>query len=923
MSTKTTFKRIALVAVAALGFGMLSVVPSNAASAASITIGTVPNARPGQTVAVPITVFLPAGLTTSDTITVNIEATAAPLQGGSANAASIFNAGTGGTDNQNGQRLSLSATPTGVTPAGVPDISAATELAGRIKGTAPRETSNSSPTGMVSASSGAYALTAGDIARGSFTWQALVTPDVIGSYSFLVSTSTHTVAANATSAYMAGDINTSFSLTAGSNTVTAVSLTPIAGTDILAGSPNGVPVMVTLTGGTLSGIEGINLTATGGGRIAPANGVVPGSFAAAGATTALTAANFAGGSSAIIFLRSAGTTAETINLVATSAAMGTPLTASRTFAVTDDLGDATNNITIQAPTAGAATAPTFAANNVTGGVAGTSTYTVSTTSTSQRIGYTTAALATAAAVTASGTQGYITIVDTRGLLTGVAGLQYDRVTSFAFADVASGGAFTFAANMSNVPAGADAFVVTIPVGTASTVGVATSANTITFRAAAPTNSGTVRVTPATTILAAPGAALTFTASVRDQFGSTLLNAPLTVTTTGRNNPAATSVNTGSTGSVTFTTADASTSTTNLVDTVTFTSGSATAAVVTITYRDAAVGTVTVTGGNTTDSVNALTNTTNPISVGTSTAGVEAGAITITATVKDALGNALAGVPVSFTVAGTGVAFTSTSATRYTGSTGTATGSLYAWVAGTYTYTVTAGGKTTTGTATFGSTTATNARVVSATVADNVVTGRVVDRLGNPVSGVTLYAVATSPANIGGAFLATGTTGANGTASWVVSGNGSVTVTAVNPALPAGSTFGQTCALAGNRTCATATTAAAAYAASTVGTATTAETHVGASFAPAGVASATVEVSSVDTAQVAADAAAEATDAANAATDAANAAAEAADAATAAAQDAADAVAALSTQVTELVSALRKQITSLTNLVIKIQRKVRA
>ena len=31
MSTKTTFKRIALVAVAAMGFGMLSVVPSSAA----------------------------------------------------------------------------------------------------------------------------------------------------------------------------------------------------------------------------------------------------------------------------------------------------------------------------------------------------------------------------------------------------------------------------------------------------------------------------------------------------------------------------------------------------------------------------------------------------------------------------------------------------------------------------------------------------------------------------------------------------------------------------------------------------------------------------------------------------------------------------------------------------------------------------
>ena len=77
------------------------------------------------------------------------------------------------------------------------------------------------------------------------------------------------------------------------------------------------------------------------------------------------------------------------------------------------------------------------------------------------------------------------------------------------------------------------------------------------------------------------------------------------------------------------------------------------------------------------------------------------------------------------------------------------------------------------------------------------------------------------------------------------------------------------------------------------------------------------------ATAASDAAAEATDAANAATDAANAAAEAADAATAAAQDAADAVAALATQVSEMVDALKKQITALTNLVIKIQKKVKA
>jgi hypothetical protein len=89
---------------------------------------------------------------------------------------------------------------------------------------------------------------------------------------------------------------------------------------------------------------------------------------------------------------------------------------------------------------------------------------------------------------------------------------------------------------------------------------------------------------------------------------------------------------------------------------------------------------------------------------------------------------------------------------------------------------------------------------------------------------------------------------------------------------------------------------------------------------AGSATATVVNSSVDAAT---DAANEATDAANAATDAALAAADAADAATAAAQDASDAVAALSATVAKLVASLKAQITSLTNLVIKIQKKVRA
>jgi len=88
--------------------------------------------------------------------------------------------------------------------------------------------------------------------------------------------------------------------------------------------------------------------------------------------------------------------------------------------------------------------------------------------------------------------------------------------------------------------------------------------------------------------------------------------------------------------------------------------------------------------------------------------------------------------------------------------------------------------------------------------------------------------------------------------------------------------------------------------------------------------ATVTATVADAAlDAATDAANEATDAANAATDAALAAADAADAATAAAQDASDAVAALSAEVSKMIASLKAQITSLTNLVIKIQKKVRA
>ena len=198
---------------------------------------------------------------------------------------------------------------------------------------------------------------------------------------------------------------------------------------------------------------------------------------------------------------------------------------------------------------------------------------------------------------------------------------------------------------------------------------------------------------------------------------------------------------------------------------------------------------------------------------------------------------------------------------------------------------------------------------SATAAANgsgvPVTVAVTDRYGNPVSGVALNVTASGVGSfMGGAITNSFTTDASGSytflANTVVSDGGVAKFTAT-----------------------TGTSGSFSDAAGYVGATEVDETLT------AGNKSASVEItfaagaSSIDVAQAATDAAAEATDAANAATDAANAAAEAADAATAAAQDAADAVAALSTQVSEMVNALKKQITALTNLVIKIQKKVKA
>jgi hypothetical protein len=292
----------------------------------------------------------------------------------------------------------------------------------------------------------------------------------------------------------------------------------------------------------------------------------------------------------------------------------------------------------------------------------------------------------------------------------------------------------------------------------------------------------------------------------------------------------------------------------------------------------------------------LPGSTNNIHATTATAST--GAVAVTATVKDAQGIAIAGMPVTLTMPADVLLKSTSPAVAYTSSTGVATWSVYSTKAGTYALTFTGGSLEKTGYIKFVGATA---RVVSVTKGTTTgettpITIKAADAYGNGVSNVALT-VSTDGGYFQGAALSSSiSTDSNGEIRLLLVGNGKVTATGTATHMFYGA------ALVG-------TTAAAGF--------------------PAGVSTASVTVSDAGdsaaavNAQAATDAAAEATDAANAATDAANAAAEAADAATAAAQDAADAVAALSTQVSEMVNALKKQITALTNLVIKIQKKVKA
>jgi trimeric autotransporter adhesin len=878
MSTKTTFKRVALVAVAALGLGVLtSVAPASAAQATGVTIGTVGPARAGSVLSVGITLTLPTTFGAADTMTVGAKVISAPTGSAfnsvaaSATATPVINganaAGFTGAGNLVAAKIGWTSSTSRLS-----DVAGANGAAntGMATGT------NIVAGGADRLTAAGYVIDAAYDASTNTTGGATlnIVPDVAGTYTVLVHSSSRVVAdGTAAGAYAAGDAVSQFTFTTG-GAPTALTAKSVAGAVVDNGT-NGQLISLTLKDANGNAtVLGINEAITFADTSADTK------LVAIGGTVASTAISSFGISSDV-----AGT--YYVQVVDDSAAAIADGASTLTFTGSGTLpATLTTNTSVTLVKASASTATVLDID--------ATDLDVVNTGTSVPVGrdYSTA-----------GSSHIFKVTQTNASTTATVKYPVD-VTA------AGTGAIKYSTTVSVKPEATSGLVtITSAMSATQTAGLTVTTNslikTVGYQKPA---AATVAVQGQASVLSATAAKNTFTVKVADQYAGALAFQSVSVAVSGRNTVATTALGvTDANGLISYSLTDAGTTGTR--DTITFTVTGLTPVTATVTYGTVTVDSVTVSGGSKAETIAGSTLT----AIDGADNGPEASAVPVKAVVKDASGNLLAGVAVTFTVDAGAIKKTAAIdyATVYTGADGSATTYAFNWLVGKQTITATAGGKSSTDYLTWAATDASTARVLSATATGDIVSLKVVDRFGNPVKGVSIDLSRTGTGLFGsGKSTDTATTDKNGTADIRFIGSGSVVAELA-------ATYAQAYDVAGQIEEEAAT---AAVAGTTKGT--------GASLAPAGVAKATVAISEGSdpvavSSQAAADAAAEATDAANAATDAANAAAEAADAATAAAQDAADAVAALSTQVSEMVSALKKQITALTNLVIKIQKKVNA
>ena len=871
MSTKTTFKRVALVAVAALGLGVLS-------SVAPATAGTTKTAMNVTDIS----------WTTDKT----------PV------------AGANGTSSVHSIRFTTDSSTATVVNAGVilvsaPALSAMAQeaedgslsAAGKWQMASTAAAADHNPVAKTITSSTAFDTQTADItaatgtnAAGNYYHDFYMHAwyDVAGTYVWSVRDES-----TASSTSVGGiDYSETFTVVvSGSATATSAvgTLTAFNSTSVIESTNGGSIVKVGLKDAAGNAVSpdtssGVTVTLSGSAKVYKVNGATAGSVG----TYSLGAGDF--DSSGIAYLNIINGTAETVTVSVSNngfSSFTAPSSISLTFKDATPL--ATNAATAIPVAVGASN---LKSTNAT-------TYGYSSSAGSKTVSF---LLDTVAA--ASTDYDYATVTDTSGYITGRAGLVYAVAIARSSSTVAGVLSVTTTDTASN-------FTFSV-----NTTGGATITASATTRAI-----GSVTVSSADSFKAITGATNSWIVRVKDNFGNGYGVQTVSAAIAGRNSAVAVaSASTDADGYATLSYKDASTSTTSLTDTVTFTAGTLTDTASVSYVTSLGVSTVLLVTPNT-DAYGVTQTIATATDIEAGDGAETATGATVTATVKDAAGVALSGVAVVFTVSGTGAAVPSTQVTGYTSVLGKASATLYGWISGTYTVTATAGGVSDTAPVNFYQTGEAR-NITAALTSPRVVTATVKDRFGNPVIGAALTGTLSGDAFFGtGTNVATGTTGSDGTLKFVLLESATEVTLTIQAGNPGSSTYQQTDALKGLVESVTATDVFTAY---TAGTTLTAEEGVGASYDAAGNNTVIVSIPAVvSEASVAADAAAEATDAANAATDAANAAAEAADAATAAAQDAADAVAALSAQVATLISGLKSQLTALTNLVIKIQKKVKA
>ena len=877
MSTKTSFKRIALVAVAALATGLLTTVVTPAANAAAgtMTIGTPTSglAVVGDTTTVSIPVTFNTSTTTSDTFVVSAAVAAKPT-------GSAINLNTSGAAGSNGMILA-NGTPTA------------------------KYTCSIAQTGSLTATANAALLTVSGgtcTATSSRTMTFAFVPDVAGTYTISVFADGVVGGAVYDGVLNGSEVAKTVTVTAVANPAATTVLTqtvPGVGATDQVSDQAGLWVKLTFKDSAAAASR----LGTGQQAVLTIPTGLTLQYVNATAVSA-TASDYGINNTVVntdgsVWLNFVTATAGTYAVKAKIGSTGTETTIALQYAAADA-------IAVASAAFGLTTADTALNIEATAGAVNDAANTATQPTVSTAGSYKVYSAAASKKV-------LVRIVDTNRLLFGsnsVAGsLTQDIVvttsgTAGATADTTGfgkyAGSFTLnaVALSSTQTATAQGFVLsTQPTGV--TTAVSTSTLPLTVTGVAATASGWT-ITPATTVSMVNGGSITFTALCEDSYAAAMTGRAVTAQiTAGRNVRAlSTALITNADGEVTFTVTDAAPTSATLTDTVTF-AGCGTDATVTINYVTSLAASTLV--------MSPVTTSTAPSSTAilTSSATAWSNLVTVTATAKDASAIAVAGLPVTLTIPA-GLSFhTGYQAVAYTSATGVATWKLGTKAEGTYKVTANGGGLSKD---TYLKFTGGTARVVSITAGTTngditPVTIKVADAYGNGVSSTAVTITGTGSGYFQGIPLSSSqTTTADGTVSAAWIGSGTVTATIT------GGQSADAADLIG-------TTAAAGFPAG-VGTATATVT-AGANPATAA-------------AEAATDAAAEAIDAANAATDAANLAAEAADAATVAAEearDAADAATAaveeLATQVATLMAALKAQITTLANTVAKIAKKVKA